>query len=149
MSAMDDLNAKLTEMQGVSQGPERERLVEEMYALFEPAAEELHVIADKAHVSAEYFKNIKIEPMPTPDFLIAKPRRPIMAEVGYWWNDNKGRIALGMTAIAALFFYANQRNIKMLRDFTHDEDLVGRFEDWLGLEDEDERETPLNWKERQ
>jgi len=63
-----------------------------------------------------------------------------------YWDRKKGSVAIGMTLVAALFFYANQRNIKMLDEFIHDEDLVGLFEDWSETEEE-MRETPLNWRE--
>jgi hypothetical protein len=49
--------------------------------------------------------------------------------------------------VAAVFFELNRRNIKLLDDFVHDNDLVGEFEDWAEIEEE-QRETPVDWRER-
>lgn len=94
--------------------------------------------------------NAKIIQFPVRKKKARDVKKVVVEDVKEYWDRNKGRIAVGMTVVAALFFYANQRNIKIIHDFTHDEDLVGQFEDWMGLTypgAEDERETPLNWKD--
>lgn len=160
---MAQLNAILGEIVKMPLGPERDKKWEEAYALFEPAAEELSILGGQIRVLAERNQNgetlkafMKNSGITTPVAII----RPVKKKhkfsdalklsaksVGNLWDRKKGKIAIGMTLVAALFFWANQRNIKMLDDFTHDNDLVGLFEDWLQITDEGERETPLDWKE--
>jgi len=160
---MAQLNALLGEITKMPLGPERDKKWQEAYALFGPAAEELSILGDQIRVLAErnkngeslktFMKNAGIE-APVAITRQAKPKAKFSTAlklsahaVKDYWDRKKGKVAIGMTLLAALFFYANQRNIKMLNDFTQDNDLVGLFEDWLQLEDEDDRETPLNWRE--
>jgi hypothetical protein len=167
---MEELTALLGEITKMPLGPERDKKWEEAYALFEPVAEELSLLRGTIRVLAErnqngetlkdFMKQAGVDISPTAariDQMAAWPRRsPIdviqsgFRSVRNLWDRKKGAIAIGMTLTAVLFFYANQRNIKMLHDFTHDENLVGLFEDWLGLvdpQDEEDRETPLNWRD--
>ncbi|QED11567.1 hypothetical protein PP914_gp077 [Arthrobacter phage Qui] len=161
---MAQLGVLLGEITKMPLGPERDKKCEEAYALFGPAAEELSLLSDTISVFAERNKNgetlksfMKQAGFDT-DAPIAKvipinknesKLRTFGRSVANIWNSQKGKIAVYATLTAALFFYANQRNIKMLNDFTHDNDLVGLFEDWLQLEDENDRETPLDWRERE
>jgi hypothetical protein len=157
---------QLTELLGditkMPLGPERDKKWEEAYTLFGPAAEELSLLRDTISVLAERNKNgetlksfMQQAGIDTP---IAKvipitknksKLRSVASSIRNIWDSQKGKIAVYATLTAALFFYANQRNIKTLHDFTHENDLVGLFEDWLQIEDADERETPLDWREKE
>lgn len=161
---MAQLNALLGEITKMPLGPERDKKWEEAYALFGPAAEELSILGGQIRVLAErnqngeslkaFMKNAGID-APVAITRSTNPpkatfRRALKLSLGSakdYWDRKKGKVAIGMTLITVFWFMVNQRNIKMLKDFTHENDLVGLFEDWLQIEDEDERETPLNWRE--
>lgn len=160
---MAQLTTIIGEITKMPLGPERDKKWEEAYELFVPAAEELSILGDTMRVFAErnqngetlksFMKKAGIDPPVVVTRTTPQPKpftRILKSRLESWknfWNRKKGGLAIGMTLVAALFFYANHRNIKDLHDFTHENDLVGLFEDWLGLEDEDERETPLDWRE--
>lgn len=155
-----ELIAKLDEVKKLPKSPEKERLIKEAEALFPAAAEELSILGDTIGVLAEQYQNgtsikkkevspstsvvVKPTSSEVPPVLLTKSRRETWR--GYW-DRKKGQVAVGMTLVAALFIYANLKNIKMLDDFIHDEGIVGEFEDWAGIEEE-QRETPSDWRER-
>jgi hypothetical protein len=160
---MAQLIAKLGELNKMPLGPERDKKSQEVQELFIPAAEELSILGDTMRVFAErnqngetlksFMKKAGIDPPVVVTRTTPQPKpftRIMKSRLETWknfWDRKKGGLAIGMTLVAGLFFYANLRNIKYLHDFTHENDLVGLFEDWLGIEDEEERETPLDWRE--
>lgn len=160
---MSQLIAKLEEAKNLPRGPERSQKIKEAEELFAPAAEELSLLGGTLSILAERNQNGEsLKSFMTNQGVVITPQPPIMVSrsktlrvaraVKGYWDRKKGKIAIGMTLAAALFFWANQVNIKRLNDFIHDENLVGLFEDWLGLvdpEDEEDRETPLNWREEE
>ena len=154
-----ELIEKLGEIKDMPLGPDRDAAYEEAQALFAPAAEEIALLGDHIEVlSAHHPANehlamvtksasTVVTPQPiVPPGLLIKSRRETWK--GYW-NRKKGQIAIGMTIVAVGLFALNRRNVKLLEDFIHDEDLVGLFEDWSGIINEEERETPLDWRDRQ
>lgn len=159
---MAQLNVLLGEITKMPLGPERDKKWEEAYALFGPAAEELSLLSDTISVLAERNKNgetlksfMKQAGIDTPVATVIPITRnqskfqSAVRSIVHIWDNQKGKIAVYATLTAALFFYANQRNVKFLNDFIHENDLVGVFEDWLQIEDEDERETPLDWRDKE
>jgi hypothetical protein len=156
---ISELIEKLNEIKLMPAGPDRDAAYEEAQALFAPAAEELTLLGDHIEILTTNNQNgdsttrtvisrpsvVSTPSTEVPPGLLIKSRRETWRD---YWNRKKGTVAIAMTLVAALFFYANQRNIKMLDDFIHDEDLVGEFEDWAQTEEE-LRETPVDWRERQ
>lgn len=153
--------AKLEEMKDMPDGPERaKKFKEEVEVLFIPAAEELSLLGDAMRVYAERNQNgetlksfMKNAGVDTPVIRLVQTQsksktwfKSSVESVKDFWDRKKGGLAVGMIFVAALFFYANQRNIKIIQDFTHENDLVGLFEDWMETEEE-MRETPVNWRE--
>jgi len=155
---MGQLIAKLEEARKLPKGLERDKRIKEAQELFAPAAEELSILGDtigsltETNQNGESLKSfmdnagVSITAKPTSSVVAEKPKGSIKS----YWDRKKGPLAIGMTIIAATFIALNIRNIKVLNDFLQDENLVGLFEDWMGMtnpEDEEDRETPLNWRE--
>lgn len=163
---MAQLNVLLGEITKMPLGPARDKKWEEAYELFAPAAEELSILRDTISVLAERNQNgeslksfMKKSGIDTDlPLAIVRPIRPqptlrVRIKTGFeaakgYWDRKKGPIAVTMTVATVFFFMVNQRNIKMLDGFIHDENLVGLFEDWAGTEEE-MRESPLDWREQQ
>lgn len=156
------LTALLGEITKMPLGPERDKKWEEAYALFAPAAEELSILGGQMRVIAERNQNgetlksfMKKAGIEKPVLITRQPKPKTFIKSGLesakeYWDRKKGPLAVGLGIALVGMFMLNFRNVQLLDRFIHDEDLVGQFEDWMGLtnpEDEEDRETPLNWKE--
>jgi hypothetical protein len=160
------LTSLLGEITKMPLGPERDKKWEEAYALFAPAAEELSLLGGQMRVLAERNQNgetlkdfmkkagidkpVLVTREVTPQPKIRTLFKSRLESAREYWDRKKGPLAVGLGIALVGMFMLNYRNVQLLDRFIHDEDLVGPFEDWLGLthpEDAEERETPLNWKE--
>lgn len=158
-----ELIAKLDKAKKLPNGTERERVIKEAEVLFPAAVEELSILGDTIGVFAAQYQNGNVSkklsvakaergsstaPISSsevvPPVLLTKSRRETWRD---YWNRKKGQVAIVSMIVAAVFFELNRRNIKLLDDFVHDNDLVGEFEDWAQIEEE-QRETPVDWRER-